>query len=302
MTVPPGDVPAILMNCLSRLELIATELTRCFYHQQIWSEVRSAMAQRFPDANPSFINTFSQTYGNSQVMAIRRFVDHDDQTESLWQLYDKVPRNPMVLSRESYVQASADHYGEPHTWQHEAGADRADEFFTRTLGTGAYADPAIIAGYQLVMTEAAADVKAFVDQRVAHLDPAGRLIDVTFDAVHLTLDHLAADANRLQVMFTRATTSYEHAAIVGDWKAPLRASLFPRTPGPTWGPHAESITQSHRKGGQQPLFRIRRECRQSDVVLVSTIRTTGLALTLDKRVGAADHGGTMEPKSEMTVC
>lgn len=233
MTAPPGDIPTIRANCIERMDVITKELTRCFYHQQIWTQVRDAVVERFPTADSSFINTFSQTYGNSQVMAIRRLVDQEEQTQSLWQLYEKVRRNPTVLSRAANVLASAEHFGEPGTWQHAAGAERADESFTHLLGTGPYADPVMIAEYQRLMTEAAADVKAFVDQRVAHLDPAGRLIDVTFGAVHSALDHLAADANRLQVVFTGSSTAYNQVHIVGDWKAPLRSSLFPRRLGPT---------------------------------------------------------------------
>ena len=64
-------------------------------------------------------------YGTGQAMAIRRLVDHDEKPWSLWRLYDMVRRNPQLLSRADYVEASGTHFGDPGTWQYEAGRERA---------------------------------------------------------------------------------------------------------------------------------------------------------------------------------
>ncbi|NMD24460.1 MAG: hypothetical protein GYA65_09780, partial [Actinobacteria bacterium] len=154
-----------------------------------------------------------------------------------WRLYEDVRRNPKVLSREVAVQASADHFGEPGTWQHEAGGERAEATFTRTIGSGAHADPELMVEYQQQLVAIAADVSAYVDRRIAHLDPRGPLIaHITLDEMHTALDGLAEHANRIQLMFLDSSTAYQHVTITGDWQAPLRSSLFPRTPGQTWGP------------------------------------------------------------------
>ena len=235
MTAPPGDLAKIRANCRDRLRVVEKELTRCYYHQQVWTDIREAITKRFPNADGTFINSYSQMYGTGQAMAIRRLVDHDEKPWSLWRLYDMVRRNPQLLSRADYVEASGTHFGDPGTWQYEAGRERAADGFTSSMGSGPYADPAIIAEYQQRMTSSAAKVKEFVDQRIAHLDPGGMMLDITFDQIHASLDYLADAANRIQVLLDGSTVMYSHATIVGDWREPLRASFFPMTPGHTWG-------------------------------------------------------------------
>ncbi len=237
MTAPPADIAAIRNACVARLRAAIDDLTHCYFHKMVWSKVAEATSTQHPHADASFINIFSQVYANSQASAVRRLADNNADSGSLWRLYEDVRRNPKVLSREVAVQASADHFGEPGTWQHEAGGERADATFTRTIGSGAHADPELMVEYQQQLVAIAADVSAYVDRRIAHLDPRGPLIaHITLDEMHTALDGLAEHANRIQLMFLDSSTAYQHVTITGDWQAPLRSSLFPRTPGQTWGP------------------------------------------------------------------
>src|SRR4051794_5336259 len=98
MTAPPGDLNRIRQTCIEILAVIDRELTNSYYHRQIWTEVKDAVVARYPSANAAFINAFTQTYASSQVSTVRRLADHDDNTQSLWQVYEKMRRNPKLIA------------------------------------------------------------------------------------------------------------------------------------------------------------------------------------------------------------
>ena len=68
----------------------------------------------------------------------------------------------------------------------------------------------------------------WVDTRIAHSDSAARSkdFDVRFTHIDAALDCMHRFANELSVLLT-SSHRFDEVAIQGDWKAPLRLSLWP---------------------------------------------------------------------------
>lgn len=227
MSAPPGQMTALRADLIERIDLAQDEITRAHLHRKIFRDVRDAIVREHPDADATFLFSYSEVYVHSQAMLVRRMTDqHPDRPNSLWWVAERIRKNPGIADRATFVAAGADQY-ERDSWEHDAWTRRNNVDFTGNWGDGDSPADDRLAALQSQLVSAAQNVVAFVDKRIAHTDTSpNRDFAMTFDDVDTALDQLHEIANTLSVLL-RQSSRFDDVAIQGDWKRPLRLSLWP---------------------------------------------------------------------------
>ena len=220
VSAPEREHDTLFEEWVRLLESIDHQITMSMLHRQIWFDIRQAVIDLHGNKDGTFINSYGAVYWDSQVMVVRRLADtHRDKPDSLWWLMERVRTNPAVMSRARYIETSVSHDENP---------GRADAQFTSRYGTGSFVDPAFLKDLQRQLESEASAVNRHADQWIAHRDPRGAVQTLTFAEIHHALDTIAELANEMNGLLKRVDFRYEMLTITGDWRAPLRASLFQR--------------------------------------------------------------------------
>jgi hypothetical protein len=212
------------------LTSIERELVRAHFHQLIWTEMRDAILERFPDAHVAFLVSYSRVYAEAQMVAIRRLTDERKGVASLAALIRDIRRRPQVITRTRFVaQRPSDPEGAARTFDRVYTARPGDETISRAL----------LDGDLRTLASRVADIKGRVDRTIAHLDQdidktvrSRRDVTnvVTYADIRDVLAFLGDLTNRYQALLTDSTMGDWTPVIEGDWHKPFRASLFPLDP------------------------------------------------------------------------
>lgn len=217
MSAPPGQIAQLRDDALESLDGIEHELKIAHLNRQIYDDFRDEFVARHPDADATFLNSYSGLYARGQVMVIRRLADqHRDKPDSLWWLVERIKRNPTIGSRDALRQLLRDD-----------GHDVDDRTMVDRLATTEVPAAAHLESLQDTLASELGAVLAFADKHVAHRDPRGAAQPVTYGDIHTALDKVTDVANVMSRMLRGATVSYDLIAIQGDWHACFRPAMFP---------------------------------------------------------------------------
>src|SRR4051794_19368915 len=86
VTTPRADHDGRLAEWQSWTDEIRRQLRLAHLHQIVWTEVRDAATTVHPDADHTFLWSYSQVYVASTTMTIRRLADRRKGTRSLYRL------------------------------------------------------------------------------------------------------------------------------------------------------------------------------------------------------------------------
>lgn len=227
MSAPPGQLAAIRSKLNDQLVLAQRQLTRAHLHRQVYRDVREAIVAQHPHAPATFIMSYAETYITHQLMLIRRLTDRSsDRPVSLHWIIQKVRNNPRVVPRAEFILTGTDQY-EAGSWERQAWIERNEDEWARHWGDGDLPSDDQLAQLQDQLHDGAVKAMAWVDKRVAHWDSTDKPIDApTFAEVDDTLDTIDEVMQKMNLLIRRATV-LDEVAIQDDWRAPLRASLWP---------------------------------------------------------------------------
>lgn len=103
MTAPRKDRDQIRTRWIERLGRVDSHVTQMYVHRNIWEALGSEIVSENPSTDGQFLDSYTQLYAESVMVAIRRLADSDQETDSLWSLWEAIRRNPEVATRSDYV-------------------------------------------------------------------------------------------------------------------------------------------------------------------------------------------------------
>lgn len=227
MTAPAADLPDLKANILASVAAINQEVTHAYLHRKVYTEVRDEIIARHPQADGTFLNSYSAVYARAQIMAIRRITDKSEKTGSLWQVIQRLRKNPKLASRSAVIEAVREQHPDDEQLLKEV-----DHYFTAQYGDGEVAADKILAEMQTRLRSTVAKVIQFADRSVAHRDPCGTVRPVTYKEIHDGLDHVAGILNEVNMLLRFTHNAHQLLMIQGDWRKVFRPGLFPMPPLP----------------------------------------------------------------------
>jgi AbiU2 len=248
MTAPPNEDAALIEEWRGWLDILTGELQEAILDQTLWTEVRDAIQERYPEANLWFLLSYSRVYVHSQVMLIRRICDTGKGTRSLWRLIHALERKRNVFTADWFIKLWRERNGQPgDEWNdtdlrvhfervHATTDDPTHLSRARLLEHKARLEGNKTATEQLaeVTDREIAKVKEWANTRVAHASPVARdELRLTFAELRKALDDLGEILNYYNILL-RGSDWDLVVGMTDAWKGPLRASLFPETPDTWW--------------------------------------------------------------------
>ena len=237
MTAAPGDIPRLRSDLWASTHAVWEEIVRGYLAKQLYTEFRDEATARHPEADHTFLNSYSQNYVAAQIMRIRRLADKSqDRQESLWWIIQRIRKNRALASRSALLDAVRKRRSTHRVRSPDGPTADVDEwwigdanrFFTDNYGDGDLPSDDALAALQGQLRSDLASVIAYADRELAHSDPRGPIQKVTYADVHQALDDVAEVANAVELLLTFSPTVYEPVIIQGDWQRVFRSGLFQR--------------------------------------------------------------------------
>lgn len=115
------------------------------------------------NVNNHFFNWIWEDYIYSASMGVRRLVDRDPKTNSLYILLKEIKNNPEILSRERYISIFVMDSG--------FSREEASMFFDRLVGEGKqHVDPTRVQGDIDILFEKYGKLKNYINKIIAHAE------------------------------------------------------------------------------------------------------------------------------------
>jgi hypothetical protein len=177
---------------------LTDEVNHLLISRETLKQVGEYLSAKRDSYDPIALLWFKEWLGSMWGVAIptriRALGDTRHKTKSLRRLLGKVEGHPEVFTRERYVKLSS--AGDPYT------RERASREFTARFGPGEAIDPAGVHADIAALDLAVAEVKKFVDKRIAHLDPKWSEMSLTFAPVYAALDVVGDLVKKYSPLFT----------------------------------------------------------------------------------------------------
>jgi hypothetical protein len=176
----------------------------------------------------------AEMYFDAQLVRLRRLIDADSRTVSFRRLINQLLRHRSQFTREWYVglwtdgaDASSDDPGErldARTW----AAEESMEFDRWTDDKPGRQD--VLGGQPLrrlldALVEEVDEVKAYVDQHVAHVQKNPDPIELTYGQVDRAIERAGETLETLSLLLEQVTVVGLVPTVQGDWRSPFRAAL-----------------------------------------------------------------------------
>jgi hypothetical protein len=153
------------------------------------------------------------TYSTTQAVAVRRQADTHRDAASLGKLVEELRDDPSQVTREFWLGL----WDSTDTWDQHIAGQQWDENYGGSVGT--HLDASIPAADLDALTAAAASVKGYVDEHVAHADATPAGVTLTLQDVHGAIDVIGDVFRRYYSLFTAAGMATLVPAIQHNWKA-----------------------------------------------------------------------------------
>jgi hypothetical protein len=190
------------------LEKIATQTHNLWAYRDYWRGLVE-ITQANDEIPPStFFDALGIWYADEQSVAVRRQLDKDHRSVSLWRLIRDIARHPEVMTRERHVSL----------WEEEHWTQQANANYDKFAGDGNDRIAPERTMKDLERLEAIAKpIKVYVDKRVAHTDEQAMSDVPTYDELNAALDELGKLLGKYMSLLKAtvlATVSPVHQA---DW-------------------------------------------------------------------------------------
>ena len=199
---------------------IKNDVLTMHLQRDAWQKV-SEMLERNGELPDSYWWEFMRdTYATSQAVAVRRQADTHKDVASLAKLIEEIRDDPSRITREFWI----GQWSDPHDSFLMIEAERG--WTTRYAGSvGDHLDPGIPAEDFDTLAEAAADVKTYVDQHVAHAEKPPRTpveVTLTLKDVHDDIDVIGNLFKKYYNLLTASSYVFLVPVIQHDWMAVFR--------------------------------------------------------------------------------
>lgn len=197
-------------------------------YRQVFFELRQMVEVNPNLQRPSLYYAFaSDTYATYCLAAIRRQVDLDSDAVSLLRLLNELEKNPIVLTREWYVEAflasAAKQVQIDAMWAKRAHT--AFDGFAGSDGNVLSVEP--LATDSEVLKAAAATCRAYVDRRIAHRDQRAPTLIPNLADAHHAVDTVGGLIKKYHLLF-RFSELHDFTPILPlDWKEIFRTPWIP---------------------------------------------------------------------------
>jgi hypothetical protein len=188
-------------------------------HRHAWQEVSGIIEQNGQLPDSYWWEFMRDTYAVSQAVAVRRQADTHRDAASLGKLVAEIRDDSRRITREFWLGL----WSNPSDAFMQMEAERG--WSTQYAGSvGEHLDPSIPAGDFDALTAAAAQVKAYVDQHVAHADASAvsKAVTLTLKDVHDAVDVIGRLFGKYYNLLTASTYLFLVPEIHHDWKAIFR--------------------------------------------------------------------------------
>lgn len=213
-------------------EAITPDVHNMYLQRAAYRRVREIVLanERLP-RDSYFWEYLEDTYAVTQATAVRRQAESSPRVRSLGRLLQEVADNAEHLTREAFVGM----WGDPDDRDEirrmgiaQLANAAFDDKFAGSVGD--HLDPTIPLGELAALTEVAASVKAFVDERIAHSDrrPTSRL--PSFADLDAAVDQIGELVIKYYLLFTAAGLTDLVPVIQNDWEAVFRQPWIPSEP------------------------------------------------------------------------
>jgi hypothetical protein len=162
-----------------------------------------------------FWQYLTESYSHTQAVAIRRQAVPDTDSRNLGQLIREVAGDPTLITREFWI-------GTQDT-EDPFDLTLAEQNWQKRGGGGDYLDPAIPEADLDHLTAAAAEVKRYVDENVAHSDKRPAEVVITFDDMHEVIEAVSEPFRRYALLLTGKGWGNDLTPVIqDDWEAVFR--------------------------------------------------------------------------------
>lgn len=196
-------------------------------HRDAWREVSKIIEDHGELPDSYWWEFMLDTYVVTQAVAVRRQADTHPDVASLGKLIQEIRDDASLIRREFWIGL----WGSDEDWKWQAERGWAEQY---AGSVGDHLDPAIPAADFDALTDAAASVKAYVDQHVAHADSSAVSAEVTLAIkdVHDAIDVIGDLFKRYYNLLTASSYAILVPAIQHDWKAVFRVPWIRPKGGP----------------------------------------------------------------------
>jgi hypothetical protein len=199
---------------------LSEDVVRIHARSQVWDKLDEAIAAQNTPSAGMLLSLLRPMYGEAQAMGVRRLIDQRRGHRSLWRLVDEMARNPTVLSRRRWVA----HYQRPDD---PYFVERGGREFDDLAGVGAdHVPAAVLTALKDELVNAAAVVKTYVDEHIAHTSSAPTS-GLTFAQLKEAVHDISRAYQRLGLVLN--ATHYEYEPVIQPpWEDVFSQPLFPR--------------------------------------------------------------------------
>jgi AbiU2 len=221
----------LLERWRDQLAKIEQELYRGHLHQEVWTEVRDEIQRRRPDADATFLVSYSEGYVASQLVRVRRLTDTDRQSHSLASLIQRIAVNPRTITRARWINRYVAAFDDSEERRHLEGV-AANIWHERWADPDNHdqISPTVLQGDLDQLATELEHITTWATKTIAHLDPRRPERVPKYHEIRDALTLLARVAVRYQSLLNRPISAEWVPIIQGDWQAVLRPALFPLTP------------------------------------------------------------------------
>jgi hypothetical protein len=215
-------------------EAITPDVHDIYLHRATYKRVQEIVVanERLP-RDSYFWEYLEDTYATTQAVAVRRQAEPSTRVRSLGQLIKEVAENAQHVTRDFFVGMWVDPDDRDEIrrmgWT-QIATSTWDEKFGGSVGE--HLDPTIPLADLAALTETAASLKAFVDERIAHSDRRPRSPLPTFEDLDAAVDQIGELVVKYYLLFTAAGLVDLVPALQTDWEAVFRQPWISTREGP----------------------------------------------------------------------
>jgi hypothetical protein len=205
-----------------QLDKILQEIYTANLYRVFWRGL-AEMTQAVELPASGIFDAFGVWYATTQATAVRRQLDHDPRSVSLWGLLDDIARNPQVASRQRHVARWLE--GGPDGQLEAEGHDSFDLFAGGRDQD--QIDPDLVRVDIAELEAAASAVREYTNKAIAHTDVGAHQVP-TFVELNAAIDQIGVLAQKYASLLKAEMIWQVEPVIQYDWKAPFRkAWLLP---------------------------------------------------------------------------
>jgi hypothetical protein len=216
---------ALYEKWLGWLQTVQDETMTLWLYRDYWRGL--AEMTKAADLPPStFFDALGVWYAAAQTTGVRRQLDRDRRSVSIWRLLTEMAQRPDVMTRQRHV--AIWRIEDEREGAKEAMAQLANENYDKFAGAGndIIAPPRTLED-RTWLEDIAERIVEHVNKRVAHTDEENLAKVPSYDELNVAIDE-TGELLRKYVSLFEATILAEIAPVhQADWRAPFRQAWLP---------------------------------------------------------------------------